>query len=370
MPPPVAVSAAPGAHRDRPVTRGRYGRHVIRIELDDASLARTRIAISPLWEAITSLLLLQRSDSVAGAGGLGFPYTRWEIRARTVLADQPDWLAYLFRASAFPDFLGPVPRSPVSTFEEEIARVRITPRETIEAQLAGYRDASGHDDPLLAQLQRPGELDRFADGMTAYWHACLEPLWPAMRAALDDEVLNRARALASAGPSAFLADLHERLVWEEPILTLIKHTEAEISARERRLVLIPLIFSRGALMCSSDESDVIGVSYQARGAAVLDQTPRTDVGDRLAVLLGSGRAQVLRALATPATTAGLAAALGLAPSTVSEHLSVLHASGVAYRRRTGRRVLYGLEPVGLALVGLIGADPDEDSVVAKSFARR
>ncbi|MFJ8582384.1 ArsR family transcriptional regulator [Micromonospora sp. NPDC093277] len=56
-------------------------------------------------------------------------------------------------------------------------------------------------------------------------------------------------------------------------------------------------------------------------------------------------------------TAGLAATLGLAPSTVSEHLAALLAAGVAHRRRVGRRVLYGLEPAGLALVTLIGADP-------------
>ncbi|MCI4062211.1 transcriptional regulator [Micromonospora sp. R77] len=66
---------------------------------------------------------------------------------------------------------------------------------------------------------------------------------------------------------------------------------------------------------------------------------------------------MLRALTRPATTAGLAATLGLAPSTVSEHLTALATAGVVHRRRVGRRVLYGLEPAGLALVALIGADP-------------
>jgi DNA-binding transcriptional ArsR family regulator len=65
---------------------------------------------------------------------------------------------------------------------------------------------------------------------------------------------------------------------------------------------------------------------------------------------------VLRTLTTPASTTGLAATLGLAPSTISEHLAGLQAAGVVHRRRIGRRVLYGLEPAGVALVNLLGED--------------
>jgi DNA-binding transcriptional ArsR family regulator len=70
-------------------------------------------------------------------------------------------------------------------------------------------------------------------------------------------------------------------------------------------------------------------------------------------------AQRARALTTPATTTGLATALGLAPSTVSEHLSALQAAGVVHRRRAGRRVLYGLEPAGTALVTLLDSGATE-----------
>ncbi|MEW2382886.1 helix-turn-helix domain-containing protein [Micromonospora sp. NPDC047707] len=184
-----------------------------------------------------------------------------------------------------------------------------------------------------------------------------------MRAALDEEVLNRARALAADGPDALLADLHERVRWERPVLTLVKPLEHSFRATNQRLLLIPLVFSRGALSCSTDHPQIVAVSYQARGAALLAEGgPAPAVAgvadtDRLAVLVGRGRAAVLRALTRPATTAGLAATLGLAPSTVSEHLAALLAAGVVHRRRVGRRVLYGLEPAGRALVTLIGADP-------------
>ena len=86
------------------------------------------------------------------------------------------------------------------------------------------------------------------------------------------------------------------------MLTLVKPFDQHFEAVNQRLLLIPLIFSRGALTCSTDHPEVVAVSYQARGAALLaDRRPptprwRLPATDRLAVLVGRGRAQVLRAL--------------------------------------------------------------------------
>ncbi|HEX5542296.1 MAG TPA: hypothetical protein VFX60_12175 [Micromonospora sp.] len=144
---------------------------MIRIELDEPTLARTRITISPLWETICSLYATYYPDGA------------------------PDWLA---------------------PFRDEPARA-------------------------FAEL---------SEELAAYWEAVLAPYWPAMRAAPDEEVLHRARALAAEGPDALLADLHERVRWEKPVLTLVKPLEQAFTAVDQRLVLIPLIFSRGALACS------------------------------------------------------------------------------------------------------------------------
>ncbi|RNL91683.1 MULTISPECIES: helix-turn-helix transcriptional regulator [Micromonospora] len=333
---------------------------MIRIELDEPTLARTRIATSPLWEVLTSLYLLKRNPEE-----MPWPYTGWARHARRVLTEVPETApALLLTAdSRAPDFLTPVPPSPAPTLAEELAALRATPAEVIAEQIPRYHDPDdlpGWLRPFVTD--RLAALHRLADGIQAYWDAAIAPWWPAMRAALDEEVLHRARALAADGPDALLADLHKRVRWERPTLTLVKPLEHSFRAVDKRLLLIPLIFSRGALACSTDHPEIVAVSYQARGAAVLaettpDRRPADDGPDRLAVLVGRGRAQVLRALARPATTAGLAATLGLAPSTVSEHLAALLAAGVVHRRRAGRRVLYGLEPAGLALVTLLGADP-------------
>ncbi|MFR9780238.1 ArsR family transcriptional regulator [Micromonospora sp. MS34] len=332
---------------------------MIRIELDEPTLARTRIAISPLWEVLTSLYLLKRHPEE-----VPWPYTGWARHARRVLAEVPATAALrlLTADPRSPDFLTPIPPSPAPSLAEELALLRATPADLIAEQVSRYHDPGNLPDWLRPFVtDRQAALDRLADSVQAYWDAAIAPWWPAMRAALDEEVLHRARALATDGPDALLADLHDRVRWERPMLTLAKPLQHSFRAADQRLLLIPLIFSRGALACSTDHPEIVAVSYQARGAAVLAETgpvrrPAGGDTDRLAVLVGRGRAQVLRALARPATTAGLAATLGLAPSTVSEHLATLLAAGVVHRRRVGRRVLYGLEPAGLALVTLIGAE--------------
>ncbi|MFY1617233.1 ArsR family transcriptional regulator [Micromonospora sp. WMMD736] len=334
---------------------------MIRIELDEPTLARTRIAISPIWEVLTSLYVLHRNP-----GEAPWPYTAWARHARRVLDELPTTapVRILTIGSRAPDFLSPVPTSAAPTLADQLAELRATPAEVIAEQIPRYHrpdDLPGWLSPFVTDRQ--AALDRLADGIQAYWDAAIAPWWPAMRSALDEEVLHRARALAADGPDALLADLHERVRWDKPVLTLKKPLEQHFEAVDQRLLLVPLIFSRGALNCSTDHPDIVAVSYQARGAVLLAEgTPapghRTaPATDRLAVLVGRGRAQVLRALTRPATTAGLAATLGLAPSTVSEQLSALLSAGVVHRRRVGRRVLYGLEPAGVALVQLVGDEP-------------
>ncbi|MBU2669710.1 winged helix-turn-helix domain-containing protein [Actinoplanes bogorensis] len=323
---------------------------MIRIEIDEPTLSRTRIAISPLAEVACSVFLLQRNPAT-----VPWPYEAWARRARALTGPVS---LYFQLSSVSPDFLIPPPLTAMPTIGEQLDQLRDTSPAVIESELAKH-----YPDGDLPELIRPfrddqrAALGRLADGVQEYWDTAIAPYWPVMRAALDEEVLLRARALAADGPDALLSRLHERISWERPVLTLKKPLEQSFEAVNQRLLLVPLIFSRGALMCSGDQPDLVMVTYQSRGAAVLAETPAPPLADdRLSILLGRGRAAVLRALSVPATTTGLATTLGLAPSTISEHLGGLLAAGVVHRRRAGRRVLYGLEPAGTALVTLLGED--------------
>ncbi|XIE79059.1 winged helix-turn-helix domain-containing protein [Streptomyces sp. SBR177] len=125
---------------------------------------------------------------------------------------------------------------------------------------------------------------------------------------------------------------------------------------ERRLVLVPLVFAEGCRLYSTDDPEVLAVSFQARGAAALREPVEPAAEDRLGLLLGRGRAAVLRELGAPLTTVGLADRLALAPSTVSEHLSLLAGAGVVTRHRVGRSVYYQLTDTGRSLLALLAGE--------------
>ncbi len=66
-------------------------------------------------------------------------------------------------------------------------------------------------------------------------------------------------------------------------------------------------------------------------------------------MLGQTRAALLESLAEPASTHTLARRHGLAPSTVSEHLTALHHAGLITRRRYRHTVIYQQAPLGTEL---------------------
>jgi DNA-binding transcriptional ArsR family regulator len=334
-----------------------YSGSVIRIRLDAWTLARTRIAISPLNELVSGLYMLVREQ-----GRVPWPYTEWASTAEEVLRTVPDVAPLQVYAQLHgrshgrrvPDLFTPIPPTSTPSIADELSVLRRTSKATVVEQFSkNYPD--GVPEYLDAFLQDPDRaFGLLADACAAYWDLTLAPHWPAMRTALEEEVLLRARALAADGPDALLADLQGQVRWEPPVLSLVKQVESAFGTVGQRLLLVPLIFAQGILMCSTDQPDILMITYQARGTMALASTRSPEhVDDRLAILLGAGRAAVLRALAEPATTTGLATTLGVAPSTVSEHLNILQAAGVVHRRRAGRRVLYGLQPAGTALVTLL-----------------
>ncbi|GLW90622.1 winged helix-turn-helix domain-containing protein [Actinokineospora globicatena] len=330
---------------------------MIRIHLGSLTLARTRIAISPLNESVAALELLHRYGPQAP-----WPYTEWARRAWEVLRTVPQvaalhvhlHLAEAGRGQRTPDVFEPMPEVSEPELGQELDALRGTPSELAEAQFATHWPGGVPDFLVPYQRDHAGAFAALADAHGEFWRLAIAPHWPSMRTALDEEVLLRARSLATAGPESLLARLGGRTVWEPPVLSLPKSRETQLVAADQRLLLLPLVFAGDRVGCSTDHPEILRVSYQARGAALLAggiPAPTTEP-DRLIPLVGSRRAQVLRALETPSTTTAMATALGLAPSTVSEQLSALVDAGVAYRRRSGRSVLYGLEPAGEVLLAL------------------
>jgi DNA-binding transcriptional ArsR family regulator len=323
---------------------------VIRIELNDGGLAHTRLALSPLWEAVASICVLHKHEPE-------LDYAEWIVRTRHALKGvELGPVTDPFGGTKYvPDFLAPIPDEPTASIDDELERVRATEFDVVRLDIA---DAYGDDPPPPwdAFLTRPHEmLDRLADGLYAYWEAAMADDWPRLRSMLEGDVLSRARALAMSGPEAVLEELHPRVRWRNPVIELDKPFDLHLEGRT--LVLIPLVFAGGVLFANHKIGGAIGLGYQARGTAELSAPP-PDAGDpRLDLLLGAGRATVLRALVQPATTTELAQRLSYAPSTVSAHLDILARAGLVDRHRVRRSVFYGLNETGRSLAALLDDAP-------------
>ncbi|MFJ8299002.1 ArsR family transcriptional regulator [Streptomyces sp. NPDC094447] len=324
-----------------------------------------RIADSRLWEAFGSIGLLS-----AHRGLVPWPYTNWGRAARRSLLRSavtlPGWLVHLFRAGGgtLPSFLLPVPSSARQPdLADEIALLRAVSPARVREELERWFPQGVPAEVRSLYADPAARIADLCAFLPRYVRAALAPYEASLRTVTDDDILLRARVLATQGPDRLLGTLNGGISRRGDVLRLHAGPPGRIAARTdvSRIVLVPLVFGRGASLLGFAPHGVTAVSYQAEGAAVLacetrpgrragagaDEPVR---GDRLEILLGRSRAGVVRGLVAPTTTSDLAALLGLAPSTVSEHLTSLVAAGVVRRRRAGVRVLYELDASGVALL--------------------
>ncbi|MGA5819317.1 ArsR/SmtB family transcription factor [Kitasatospora sp. NPDC094028] len=326
---------------------------MIRLSIDSAGLARTRFVVSPLHEAVNTLM-------ASGTNSRGGPYA-WVGRTRRALRREGlELLAGLALEQAggyVPDFLSPHPSGPAPTVTEQLEAVRNTPEERVLAELEttqrGLAKARlmGRQLPeavLVALRRGPRHFaGRVADELGRYWESALAPYWPDARAVLDAEIDRRGRYIARHGTGALFDSLAPGLSWTDGQIRLESRFEVDLPAR--MVLLMPTLVSREIHVILDPVDGMHRAPTLMYPLAPPSPVPRTPT-PALAELLGPTRADLLAALVDPATTAALAARHFLSPGTVSYHLGVLHRSGLVSRVRSGREVMYGRTPRGEALV--------------------
>ncbi|WP_449476495.1 DUF5937 family protein [Streptomyces abikoensis] len=311
-------------------------------------LLRCRFGISPLWETHQCLYTLLRPERHAY-------HVAWLRRGREAAAGLDLTLLSLLMPSKghHPDFLCPPPEGPVETFEEELARVRATDpavaRDDFARSLACTPGAAGSRAGRAILADPEGAVRQLTALFERAWQLLIVPEWPRLRGLLEADVAFHARRLADGGLERLFAGLHPSLVWAGDTLTLKHRTEHSRSLGGRGLMLVPSVFAWPDVIGGFADPWQATVVYPARGIGGLweERDPRT--GDALARLLGPNRAALLAGLTEPASTTALSARHGLAPSSVSAHLSVLRAAGLLTSRRQGHQVLYERTPLGMAL---------------------
>ena len=312
---------------------------VYRFAHDD--LLRTRFAVSPLFEALTSIAALRDP----GGASLHLPWVR-AARERLGGLDVSMLEALVPPAGYTPDFISPPPASPLPDVEAEIERVRATPAAQVRREL-GYAYPSGIPDLLRPLLTRRG-LGALADLIAEYWVRAIEPVWERVLAVLEDDIAARARALTAGGAIEVFAGLHPDVRWSDGALLVDRPHDARVELGGRGLLLVPSVFMWPSVGAMFDPPWQPAVIYPPRGVGMLWEPEVPPVS--LAPLLGERRAAILGALERETSTTALARRLGASPASVSEHLSVLRRAGLVRGRRDGRSVYYARTAAGDALL--------------------
>src|SRR5690242_8466395 len=137
-------------------------------------LAQLRFAISPLFEAVSSLIALR--DPASSAAHL--PWVE-RTRGRIGGLDLGAALTMSPPKGYLPDFMTPPPSTPVVTIEEELAIVRSTPPEQVlhdvRVLLKGRRPPAVLQ-PFLDEPKR--SVRHLADVLEQYWEVAIAPDWP------------------------------------------------------------------------------------------------------------------------------------------------------------------------------------------------
>jgi DNA-binding transcriptional ArsR family regulator len=330
---------------------------MIRIELGVEDLANMRFGISPLAEAVRSL----RALSDPAQHTLHLPWLR-RIRGRLDPGDAallqsligPSRIPTDYRgipSRAIADFLTPVPKRFLERFPDELGTLRKTSPAIVRRDLL----ASHAPDPVPDPLRRAERRDRrttlrllnaICDALERYWQIAMAPAWPQMRLVLEGDTTYRARQLATGGARLLFADIHPNVRWSEGVLSITEMiSEHTIVAAGRGMLLMPSIFAPKPVP-PLDPDEPPSLAYPSRGIGTLWAPPPNPDLTAVVDLLGRTRALLLQMLEEPLPTVEIARRLKVTPSAVSQHLQVLHSTGLLTRARDRRQVLYRRSRLG------------------------
>jgi DNA-binding transcriptional ArsR family regulator len=323
---------------------------MIMIDLTPDDLVEMRFAYRPLLEIPLSYRVLSNPDFQA-------PYLKWVDEAYRSLYDLDfPYLSALAAPKGYiPDFLTPTPMTNRVNIEDDLDEILSTPDEIIRQDIQMSIDEHGDSEIKRFFLVHPREaVWCLVEELRVYWKHVLAHYWARMISTLEGDVLYRARMLALNGPSTLFEDLHPTIAYQpgqikiQPVCQCLHH-DLELSLAGDGIQLVPMIFQGCGRMFQVTPGRRSMLAYGVRGTGLWRQNRPTQ---SLELAMGAGRARVLQAVITPATTGEIAIKLRLTAGTASQHLGRLTKAGLVEPRRSGKRVFYHLTKRGEELIAL------------------
>jgi DNA-binding transcriptional ArsR family regulator len=310
--------------------------------------ARVRFAISPVFETMSALRVLLEPRRhwyhLPWLDSVREDLDRLDLWPLLVLSPHRGWT---------PDFLSPAPAGPGTDIADQLAQVGATAPEQVASEVErSLTERSGARAPEAAWrlLDDPAATRTIlADLLEQCWRLLIAPHWPRLHDLLEADMLYRTQILGDFGLERVLGDLHPRVRWTGRAMVIDGPAAQRRRLEGGGLLLMPSAFVWPSLAPIIDPPARPALAYPARGIAELWQPARTRHSAALARLLGRTRAALLESLAEAASTETLARRHGLAPSTVSEHLSALRNARLVTRRRHRHAVMYQQTPLGAVL---------------------
>lgn len=317
----------------------------LRVHFAAGDLARTRVLAGPhpMWELVLSLTLIGTRRVPARY----VPWRTWAIDRLNRDADRSAvalLTALVPPVGAFPDFLTPHPAA--DGFAGMLDTVLSTPAPRLRAELA-Y--CAARPRPVLRRLAAADTdgLRTLRDATTWYHRTVVEPAWPGISAAVQADRAVRTHDLTTGGLDQMLDNLPPCIRWTSPVLRADYPEDRDLELGGRGLTLIPSYFCYGKPVALIDPAlpPVLVFPLGTPPAGTEAPSPRA-----LADLIGATRAQVLRAVAAPRTTTGIAAHVRISTASASKHAAALRAAGLITSVRRANTMLHSITALGASLL--------------------
>jgi DNA-binding transcriptional ArsR family regulator len=299
--------------------------------------------MDPMWEIVGSLHAINDP---------GHPpcYNEWlagavdRLRNRRLLAATRAMSAIAPLRSYFPDFL--TPDRATQGLDADIEAVLATPQHRLRSEIGSLGRPSG----WLAGMAvgDADTLNRFGDLLRFYYQHMLEPDQARLEVVIAAHRSAALENLTDSGTEGLLSNLAPMIRWRPPYLEAKYPHDRTVDLAGRGLLLVPSYFCHRTPITLADPTLAPVLVYPVQHS----MTERA--GEGLPELIGSTRAEVLKAVLGGASTTDIADRVNISVATASHHARVLRNAGIVTSIRVANRVVHRPAAVGLAL--LAGSD--------------